>query len=170
MKHLQICIILCKRCLQMKSHTSVVKKCDLFYLDWLNNFFIRFLNLVVKGCPSRFISAMVIEGKNSKNHTKLIKTCFVTGISFCIVANISRSFSMFHRTPNPLYNGVFCKSKSTIECFWETPYINSSYTIFLLLQINLVSVNPPAERVLMTSMHASIAFCVVGIESRRLSI
>ena len=35
------------RCLQKKSCTSMVKKCDLFYLNSLTNFYIGFLNLVV---------------------------------------------------------------------------------------------------------------------------
>ena len=52
-KRLQLCVTLCKRCLQMKNRTSVVKKCDLFYLNWLNNSSIGFLNLVVVGRPNR---------------------------------------------------------------------------------------------------------------------
>ena len=98
--------------------------------------------------------------------TKLSKPHFAIGISFCIVLTFSRSFYVSHRTPKVLCIRLFCKSKSTIECFWETPYGSNSFKIFELLQKNLVSLNPPDKRVLMACMHVFIAFCVVGNKSR----
>ena len=117
-------------------------------------------------CLGSIIARVRIPNESKIELTKLSKPRFVIEISFCIVLTFSRSFSMPHRTPNVLFIGVFCKSKLTIECFWETPYGNSSFKIFGLLEINFVSLNPPDERVLMSSMHVFIAFCVVGNESR----
>ena len=61
LKRLQICVTLCKRCLQMKSRTSVVKKRDLIYVNRLTNFSIGFINLAVVDRPDQFFFAMIIE-------------------------------------------------------------------------------------------------------------
>ena len=39
----------------------MVKKCDLFYLNSLTNFYIGFLNLVVVGRRNQFFFVMIIE-------------------------------------------------------------------------------------------------------------
>ena len=117
-------------------------------------------------CLGSTIAGVRIHNGSKIELTKLSKPHLAIGISFCIVLIFSRSFYVSHRTPNVLCSRLLCKSKSTIECFWETPYGSSSFNIFELLEINLVSLNPPDKSVLMASMHVSITFCVVGNKIR----
>ena len=118
-------------------------------------------------CLGSIIVRVRIPNGSKIELTELSKLRFVIVISFCIVLSFSRPFSMSHRIPNVLCIEVFCKSKSTTACFWETPYRNSSFKIFGLLEINLVSLNPPDERVLMTSMHVFIALSLKTNQDNR---
>ena len=94
-------------------------------------------------CLGSIIAGIRIPNGSKIELTKLRKPRFVIGISFCNVLTFSKSFSASHRTPNVLCIWVFCQYKSTIECFWETLYGKSSFKTFGLLEINLVSLNPP---------------------------